>query len=463
MGVMVLFVPKLERQIGIEVYATRSLGIGGVIRQSLEDFVVEEVLVDGSKASIVRSGEHQVLGSSPVPNRYLLCVLIKRNWDTFSAVKAVADQLGISMARVNTGGIKDAKAVTAQHITIEGAFAEEIQKVHIKDLEIRPIGYFRNRFSSYYLLGNSFHIAINSVSHAKSVIEKRIAQTVADLRSLGGVPNFFGYQRFGTTRPITHLVGKAIIKGNFRKAAMLFLAKPSPHEHPESRRAREVLQTTQDFKQAYEDFPKQLRYERLMLKQLAEEPADYIGAFKRLPIKLQELFIQAYQSYLFNKFLSRRIASGLGLSRAEIGDYVVNVENSGLPMQKMRKIASAETLTEINEAIGFGKMRLALPLIGFKQSTSQGVQGEIEKQILGKEDVQPRDFKVRAMPKLPSKGELRTAMIPLNDFSLDNISSDSAISSKYKVRLNFTLLRGSYATVVLRELMKPRNPVEARF
>jgi tRNA pseudouridine13 synthase len=432
----------------------------------VEDFVVEEVLVDGSKAEINQSESYVkrgLLSSSATKERYLLCVLVKRNWDMFQALRLIAEQLGISTKYIHFAGIKDAKAVTAQHITVGGVTAEEIQKVQVKDIKIRPIGYFRSKLSSYFLFGNNFHITIKAVSHPKSTIKKRITKTIEELEAIGGVPNFFGHQRFGTTRPITHLVGKAIVKGNFRRAAMLFLAKPSPHEHPESRQAREQLQATQDFKQALKNFPKQLHYERLMLRHLAKKPDDYVGAFRRLPIKLRELFPQAYQSYLFNKFLSRRIACGLPLVRAEVGDYVVNVERSGLPMLTMHKIASVEALTEINKAIEVGKMRLAIPLVGFKQRTSLGVQGEIEKQILEEEGISQENFKIPAMPEITMRGELRTAITPLNNFSIDEISEDSENPSKHKAEVSFTLYRGSYATILLRELMKSRNPIKARF
>jgi len=458
-----LFVPKVEKLIGIEVYGTRSSGIGGVIRQSVEDFVVEEVLVDGSKAEIAQSVTHPVLGSSPAKDRYLLCVMIKRNWDTFQALRVIAEQLGISTRQIQIAGIKDAKAVTAQHITIEGASAEEIQKVNVKDLEVRPIGYFRSKLSSYYILGNSFNITIRAINLSKFTIKKRIAETIEELKETGGVPNFFGHQRFGTTRTITHLVGKSLIKGNFKKATMLFLAKPSRHEHPKSRQAREELLATQDVKQALRNFPKQLRYERLMLKHLTKKSDDFLGAFRRLPIKLQELFPQAYQSYLFNKFLSRRIASGLSLNRAEVGDYVVNVERSGLPMLTMHRIASTGTLTEINKAVQAGKMRLALPLVGFKQHPSQGLQGGIEKQILKEEGIEPENFKMTAMPRIITRGELRTVATIVNKFSLSEVSSDSADPLKCKARVSFTLHRGSYATIMLREFMKPRNPIKAGF
>ena len=80
--------------------------------------MVEEVLVDGSKATMNGEVLSKVLGSSLQKQRFLLCVLVKRNWDTFIAVKNIAKSLGIDQARVQFAGIKDAKAVTAQHITI---------------------------------------------------------------------------------------------------------------------------------------------------------------------------------------------------------------------------------------------------------------------------------------------------------------------------------------------------------
>jgi tRNA pseudouridine13 synthase len=457
----------LERSIGIEVYATPSPGIGGTIRQSVEDFVVEEVLVDGSKAEVNRiegNTEHTVLGSSSVKNRYLLCVLFKRNWDTLMALRNVTQQLGINTTQIQIAGIKDAKALTAQHVTIEDVAIEDVQRLRLKDIEVRPIGYLRTELSSYYLLGNRFQVKIKNVKHPKTVIDRRTVKIMEELHRLGGIPNFFGHQRFGTTRSITHLVGKGFVKGNLKKAAMLFLAKSSPYEHPESRQARQELQATHDFKQAFKSYPKQLRFERIMLRSLAEKPSDFAGAFKRLPTKLLELFIQAYQSYLFNRFLSSRIKDGLPLNAAEAGDYVVNVEKSGVPLPKMYRTASSETLAEINRAVRNGKMRLAIPLIGFKQHhTSQGVQGKIESRILEEEGVSPRDFKVSAMEEMGSRGELRPIMAPLSDFTLNDVSDDEDDPQNRTIKVDFTLYRGSYATVVLREFMKPHDMVKAGF
>jgi tRNA pseudouridine13 synthase len=461
-----LQVPRIEKQIGIEVYATQTAGIGGTIRENVEDFVVQEVLVDGSIAQIETSEScpnGQVLGCSAAKNRYMLCVLVKRNWDTLIAVKNIANQLGINSSQIHIAGIKDAKALTAQHITIEDVTPEQVQKIHVKDIEIRPLGYVYNKLSTYYLLGNSFHIRIKAVNHPKTVIKKRMTKTFKELQAIGGIPNFFGHQRFGTTRPITHIIGKTIIKKDLEKAAMLFLAKSSAHEHPSSRQAREQLRATGNIERGLKDFPKQLRYEKSMLKHLVKHPDDFVGAFRTLPFKLQELFIQAYESYLFNKFLSRRIALGLPLNSAEAGDYVVAIERSGLPVPTIYKTVTPEKRTEINNSIQTGKLRLAIPLIGFKQNPSAGPQGEIEKQILEEEEVSPGDFKIAGIPEISTKGTLRPDTTPLNNFSADEISPDTNKPRRYETKATFMLHRGSYATILLREIMKPRNIIKEGF
>jgi tRNA pseudouridine13 synthase len=456
-------IPRIDKVIGIEVYATETAGVGGAIRESVDDFVVEEALVDGSKAEIEKSAENRVLGASPSKQRYLVCVLIKRDWDTFIALRNIAKQLCVSQRQIQIAGIKDAKAVTAQHITIEHVSMEDMAKVHVKDIEVRPLGYIRDKLSTYYLLGNNFTINVKEIKHSEATIEKRITETARALDAVGGIPNFFGHQRFGTTRPITHLVGKAIVEGEFEEAAMLFLAKPSVHEHPSSRNVRKELQSTQDFKKALQNFPKQLRYERLMLIHLVDKPEDFVGAFRRLPVKLQTLFVQAYQSYLFNHFLSARIKNGFSLNKAEVGDYVMNVERSGLSMLNTARIAYAENLSKTNESVKVGKMRVALPLIGIKQRFSQGAMGKIERQILEKESVKTEKFRVDAIPEASGRGGLRAVVAPIKGFKVHGVSTCTANQRERQANLSFMLLRGSYATVFLREIMKPRDPRKAGF
>ncbi len=456
-------VPALDRELGINVFATDTVGIGGSIRRAPEDFIVEEVLVDGSVASIDKNVGAPALGASASKQGYLLCVLVKRNWDTFVAVKNIAKQLDIDQARIHIAGIKDAKAVTAQHITIEGITTEDVNRIHIKDIEVRPIGYFRHEMSQFYLLGNRFTITIKEITHPESTTKLRIAETAEELKAQAGIPNFFGHQRFGTTRAITHLVGKAIVNGDFQKAALQFLAKPSPHEHPDSRKAREELQATQDFPQALRSFPTQLRFERLMLRPLAENSTDFTGAFRQLPLKLQMLFVQAYQSYLFNRFLSERFRLGFLLNRAEVGDCVVSVERSELPITRTDKLVSESSVVEINDSIKAGKARVALPLVGFGQRLSEGEMGRAEASVLEEEGVESKSFRVQQMPRISGKGGLRPVVSPIRDFTLEDVSRDKENSMTYRVKMSFMLLKGSYATMLLREVMKPSYPIQAGF
>jgi tRNA pseudouridine13 synthase len=453
-----LRVPRLERELGIEVYASQSLGVGGRIRQFPEDFVVEEILVNGSRAETSPAAPQPLAGKG----RYLVCVLVKRDWDTLLSVKEVARRLGISHKRIQIAGIKDAKALTAQHVSLCGVAPERIRQVRIKDITLYPLRFCDEALFPHLLLGNQFHIIIRAISHTPSTIEQRVERVQGELSNLGGFPNFFGHQRFGTIRPITHLVGSFLVRDEPEKAALAFLAQPSPHEHPESREARQQLLDTQDFQEAARTFPKHLRYERWMLNHLAKRPRDFVGAFRRLPRKLRKLFIQAYQSFLFNKFLSQRIQRGIPLNEAQIGDYALNLDDHGLPTTQFIQV-TAQSIHSVEKALTEGRMRIAVPLIGFKQPPSDGIQGEIERETLESEGVSPRDFHVSSMPEISAPGGLRTALAPVIRPSIDGASSDPANPSKRKVALSFTLHRGSYATILLREFMKPRNLIKAGF
>ncbi len=455
--------PEIDRLLGIEVYMTKNSGLGGRIRGAVEDFQVEELLVDGSKAQVGSPDKEPLALGASLDQRqsYLLCVLAKQNWDTLIAVKNVARQLGLGQNSLQIAGIKDAKAVTAQYVSIENFAIEDIDKVNIKGVQLRPVGYLRNPLSLFYLLGNHFKIKITDIPPRDfDVVNMKINQTIEEVTQLGGIPNYFGHQRFGTTRPITHYVGKAILENNFEEAALLFLAKPSPDEHPETRNARMELQQTRNFTAALECYPKQLRYERLMLKYLTENPNEYLKAFNVLPLKLQVLFVQAYQSYLFNRFLSERVKAGLPLNSVEIGDFVVGIERTGLPMVNMPQIVTAQNQTKINEALSTGKMRLALPIVGFKQKLSSGAMGELEQRVLQQENVNMNNFRITANSRLGNRGSLRAALTLVKDFKhIDTSKNIDGLS----VTITFTLLRGCYATVLLREIIKPQNIIATGF
>jgi tRNA pseudouridine13 synthase len=150
------------------------------------------------------------------------------------------------------------------------------------------------------------------------------------------------------------------------------------------------------------------------------------------------------------------------LNEAVVGDYVVGVERSGLPLTTVAKIAAAENLAEVNAQVKSGRLRVALPIFGIKQKLSQGTMGQIERKVLEQEGVETGNLYVNVLSRTGGKGGLRTAVTPITDFKLQSVSAN-ADGGGCQVKVSFTLLRGSYATVVLREMMKPSDPITAGF
>ena len=89
-------VPQLEYDVGMEVYSTKSEGIGGKIKYFIDDFVVEELLTDGTLAEVnPPTEEESPKGEGP----NLICVMVKHKWDTFLAVKEVAKRMSLPRRR----------------------------------------------------------------------------------------------------------------------------------------------------------------------------------------------------------------------------------------------------------------------------------------------------------------------------------------------------------------------------
>jgi tRNA(Glu) U13 pseudouridine synthase TruD len=67
------------------------------------------------------------------------------------------------------------------------------------------------------------------------------------------------------------------------------------------------------------------------------------------------------------------------------------------------------------------------------------------------------------MPEISAPSELRVALVPLEGFVPITVSEDELNAGRYKVCFGFELLRGAYATIVMREFMKSKDPVKAGY
>jgi tRNA pseudouridine13 synthase len=152
----------------------------------------------------------------------------------------------------------------------------------------------------------------------------------------------------------------------------------------------------------------------------------------------------------------------LPLNEVLEGDYVVGVERSGLPLTSVAKIATVENLSEVNTMVKTGRLRLALPIFGLKQKLSKGIMGQIENEVLEQEGIEATNLPLNVLSRAGGKGGLRTVVTPIQDFKLHSIL-ENVTGDGVQATVSFMLLRGSYATVVLREIMKPFDLIAAGF
>lgn len=434
-------VPEIEKKIGINLYSTNTEGLGGQLRQEVEDFIVKEIT----------NREEGKEG------KYLILELVKRDWDTHHFTRTLAKILQISQKRVSVAGTKDKRALTTQKISIFDLEASEIEKVHLKDIELKVLGRSRKSIELGDLWGNDFIITVRDIASSPDETKKLLEKTTDDILAQGGVPNFFGIQRFGAVRPVTHLVGKAIVEGDFEKAALLYIAEPFPDEPDETKKARQFVKETRDFKEGLKTYPLRLGHERAMMNHLIVNPDDFAGAFLVLPKNLYKMFVHGYQSYIYNMILCRRLEKGFPLNQALEGDIVCFKNDAGLPDSSKTEKVTAETVTAMNRLIKKKRAFITSPLPGYSTEFASGIPGEIEQEVLHELDVPLEGFNIEEIPEMSSKGTRREVLLQVEPKF--EVAEDELNPGKSKAVLEFMLPKGSYATTVLREYMKV-NPLQ---
>ncbi|MFA0821588.1 MAG: tRNA pseudouridine(13) synthase TruD [Methanomethylovorans sp.] len=429
-------VPETEHMIGMELYATTAEGIGGILRQEPEDFVVNEI----SGWEVEDSGKHLILE------------LIKKDWDTNHIIRDLSRALGISQKRIGFAGTKDKRAITTQRISIFDLSEEAVNKIHMKDVQLTPIGRYRRSVELGDLLGNQFKITMRDISLEKDELKNRMDIITSEINAMGGVPNFFGIQRFGAVRPVTHLVGEALVRGSAEEAAMIYIADSFKDEPEETRIARDEVKSSRDFGQGLKTFPPRLRYERAMMHYLVEHPGDYKGSFSMLAESMSRMFVHAFQSYIFNRIICARIQAGIPLNQAIEGDIVCFKNSDSLPDTSRTQRVNAVNLDGMNNLIKRGRAFVTAPLFGYETEMASGIPGELEAAIIDELKLQPEYFKLQEIPTMSSRGQRRELL--LNVQPQFQIQDDELSYGKQKVMVDFSLPKGSYATTVLREYMK---------
>lgn len=384
---------KDYKKIGITSYFTKSKGIKGIVKEKPEDFVVQEISEDGKIADLEPSTSYKLPVTS-LP--YTHFTLVKKHWDEARLLKKISQQLGVSRKRFSFAGTKDKDALTSQRVSAWKIFPEQLSKVTLSDCKIGDFEQNNKQIEFGKLLGNRFTITLRNVNKKA---EPQLKKFLEEIKKYRGIPNFFGEQRFGI-RLNNHMIGKKLLQNNAKEAMKIFLTETSASDSPEVKKARKFLEKNWgNFSGALKIFPRRMYFELMVLNHLVKYPNDYVNAFKKLPKMTYKMFVHAYQSYLFNKILSEKLKNN---KKSKEGN-----------------------------------------LIGYNSKLTKN-----EKELLKKEKLVQKNFRIRIFPEASVSGGRRKFISEVRDLSYEFLENN--------LILKFSLEKGAYATILLRELIKPK-------
>ena len=397
-------IPKIDSDIGIFLYTTKSVGTGGIIKKSNDDFKVKELLSEKALKTISND-----IGLS-------VYTLQKNGIDTSHALRDVEKRFGLVLKSL---GLKDASAITEQYVFTK-TISKSLETIQGKNYVLKRLGFVKKPFSKKDMIGNHFEIKIDNPS-----------KHISEFNEYEKILNFFGYQRFGSKRPITHLVGKAIIQKDYQTALNLLLNYSSEYDTEENNTNRKIIAGRTSELSVIDKIPKSMDIEITLLRKLSQTK-DLKAVIRSIPLQMRRFYIQAYQSYIYNKTLSLAFDYGEDLFSAKEGDVCFD---KNYILGKFQ-----------NDPL----QRLAIPLVGHSYFKKTRFDFYIQK-ILDEEEVSLNDFFIKDFQEISIEGGFRNAVIQCNDFEMNNNI------------IQFNLSRGSYATIILREILKPENPLESGF
>jgi tRNA pseudouridine13 synthase len=412
-------VPRIDSRAGMDCYCTNFAGTGGSIKRENQGFVVFELVDESLDISLAYDGSH----------RYPLYVLEKQNMDSNHALFEIERELHM---RLRVMGIKDAKAITTQYAGMERMMRNPPAKLKSRNTQLTLKGFTKRPLEKKFLAGNKFDIRIYNTR--SSDLSNFIPQ-------IGKVGNFYGLQRFGSERLVTHLVGREIVRRNFMKAIGLLLCYTTEFDTQMSREIRNRCADSSNYRQVLKMLPRGMDIERQVLSALVDGK-DPIAALRTIPITIRRLFVQAYQAYIFNRCLSRAIMGGEDLLQPQNGDLCFEMEGP-------------TTFGRIIKYDTNSKARLvpAIRMAGYTFQSGKGRFENITTAILQEEEIVAKDFYIKEMQELSHQGGFRQAPLWCADFWYKR---DPLIVS-------FKLPKGSYATTLLREIIKPDDPIKSGF
>lgn len=257
--------------------------------------------------------------------KFLRFNLYKENKDTQEALRLIGKMLGVQPRSFGFSGTKDKRSVSTQRVTMFKQRANRLAALNERliGLKVGDFCHVKEGLQLGQLLGNRFTITLRGVvADSEDTIK-------ASAEALGkhGFINYFGLQRFGSGSVPTHLIGAALLRGEW-KAAVDMILDPKEGEKDAVRKIRENYKKSNDVDGTLRRLPHHLVAERAILNLLKKSPGNYQQALKAIPRTLRMMYVHGYQSYLWNHAASNRVQK-YGADRVVVGDLVYCKEDSG--------------------------------------------------------------------------------------------------------------------------------------
>lgn len=272
---------------------------------------------------------------APGEGEYLHFTLYKENRDTMDALHQISKALRIKPQAIGTAGTKDRRAATTQRCSVRGQRADALLRARLFGV---TVGDYRYAHAPIHLgahRGNEFVIALKDCLVAgnpdlppadrSSQIRASVEAAMASMHNPGWI-NYFGHQRFGTHAIGTHEVGRFLLQGDFEAAVNAILyydeaiaQRALAGEVPDQGHARDELNRHRACKvfrdggsaeEALSHLPRRFSAEASLIRHLGRTTApsrrDFNGALTSITRGLRNMYLHAYQSYVWNHAASHR-------------------------------------------------------------------------------------------------------------------------------------------------------------
>ncbi len=455
---------SIATSIGLDLFSTEGIGIGGVIKSRIEDFRVVE------QADIPAVDEK---------GRFTVVKATLTNWETNRFVNRFARELKISRKRIWFSGTKDKRAVTTQLFVVDSP-TKRVAETSIPDVQIEVLGRTHQKLKMGGHTSNRFSITVrgcadeggNPMNEDEALAEvEKIVANMEERLGEGRFPNWVGPQRFGSMRPVTAVVGSHVVKGEWKEAIDTYLGMPGFRESEEVAAFRAEWRESGDVEKCLDIIPKHLGFEKNILESLLKKPGDYVAAYRRLPNNLQLMMVHAIQSLSFNHILRERLESGMPLATPVLGDVVGPITEEGKVEVSKAAVVRDETLARISRNCELGRLTVCASLTGRKENACEREVSKLEGQVLANLDLDEVTWVVEDIPRLSSSGTIRATTGIFSDFSFAKAASVdlSSQNARWKegpqlgdrwhpegacINFKFTLPPGNYATTLLREFTR---------